>query len=49
MILNLSFKKQWLSYSKEQVATGGRRQCAFSFVRQFSHLAITLGDVMYPV
>jgi hypothetical protein len=48
MILNLSVKKQW-PYSKEQLATAGRRQCAFSFVRHFNHLAIMLGDAMCPV
>jgi len=48
-IRNLPAKKQWGSYPKEQVPTAGGRQRAFSFVRQFSHLAVTLGDVMCTV
>jgi hypothetical protein len=49
MIQNLPVEKQWGSYPKEQVPTAGGSQYAFNFVRHFSHLAITLGDVMCAV
>jgi hypothetical protein len=48
-IRNLPVEKQWGSYSKEQVPTAGGSKRAFNFVRQFSHLAVTLGDVMCAV
>jgi hypothetical protein len=49
IILSLPLEKQSRSYPNETVPTAGRSQCASSFVRQFNHLAITLGVALFSV